>query len=1000
MRLVAATVRNYRLHHEVRVDFDPQRTVIGGPNEAGKSTLVEAIHRALFFRFKSTVGLERIRPRHHSGAPEVIVEFEVAGSAWTLRKVFKGAQGSTATLVRAACGTRHDGDEAEERLRRLLGVDDDATARPAELWSHLWVWQGTAGEDPTVAGTLGRAAGDLQRRLGSLAGGTTAQTDLDDRVLCRIVAEDAATYGERGVKKGSALNEARVALDEARGDAERMRAQLDGLRAAADAILDGEAAIQAAREVRRAAEEELGRVDATLQRIAALETALGREQAAERDAAARYDLLAQGDEQIRDIETKIATLAREIEPQERALAAARDRLRDVQARLPAAAADVARAITEQQAAAEEVQLLGRIAEAATLHRHRVELVAAADRIRALRTAILHLDRDLRDLPPIDAAIVTRLEGLERDLGSKRGAMRAIATGVEVIDAAAGLTIDGRRVGAGETATLLEPTEIALGPGTLLRVTPGGGRSLADLRIEVARLEADLAKHLAPLGLGDAAAAGRALAERVAAESKQREHRAAIEGLGGDEVEGRLEKLDAEIASIEAEIARRAPAGFLRPADDAALAAARAAADGRSDTAAGCLEDARHADAALRKESEALAEEQRTLEDGLAQQRRQIDEQKGRRTTLEEQHGTDRRDELERRADAKRMAAQAVVETQRALAGLRPDGVRADQERCQRSAREARNEIDAATQRQAEARGRLLQAGVGDLHEAKAMAEARLEIAGRRHAEIERRARAVHLLRERFERRRDTLAERFAEPLRERIGDYLEALYGPGSRATVSVGGGRIADLTVARTSIGGMAFEFGSLSGGTREQVATACRLAMAEILATDDGADGCLPVILDDAFVNTDPERLRGVQRVLDLGARRGLQIIVLSCSPADYGLLGARLVRLAPPRLGDAAVERSAGPPVAASAAASPEAPAATGGGRPVGERDLEGMFLAALDAMPGRRSGNKSLRERLGWDEATYDRIRDGLAAAGHVERGQGRGGSVRRPEAPPD
>jgi hypothetical protein len=37
----------------------------------------------------------------------------------------------------------------------------------------------------------------------------------------------------------------------------------------------------------------------------------------------------------------------------------------------------------------------------------------------------------------------------------------------------------------------------------------------------------------------------------------------------------------------------------------------------------------------------------------------------------------------------------------------------------------------------------------------------------------------------------------------------------------------------------------------------------------------------------------------MLDLGASRGLQIIVLSCNPADYAALGARQVNLksAPP-------------------------------------------------------------------------------------------------------
>ena len=42
MRLISAIVRAYRLHRETTVSFDPHRTLIGGPNEAGKSTLAEA----------------------------------------------------------------------------------------------------------------------------------------------------------------------------------------------------------------------------------------------------------------------------------------------------------------------------------------------------------------------------------------------------------------------------------------------------------------------------------------------------------------------------------------------------------------------------------------------------------------------------------------------------------------------------------------------------------------------------------------------------------------------------------------------------------------------------------------------------------------------------------------------------------------------------------------------------------------------------------------------
>jgi uncharacterized protein YhaN len=74
-------------------------------------------------------------------------------------------------------------------------------------------------------------------------------------------------------------------------------------------------------------------------------------------------------------------------------------------------------------------------------------------------------------------------------------------------------------------------------------------------------------------------------------------------------------------------------------------------------------------------------------------------------------------------------------------------------------------------------------------------------------------------------------------------------------------------------------------------------RLAMAEVLAADHG--GCLPIVLDDAFANSDPDRVSALQRMLYRAAERGLQVIVLTCTPADYATFGGKEVRLERPAL-----------------------------------------------------------------------------------------------------
>ena len=119
---------------------------------------------------------------------------------------------------------------------------------------------------------------------------------------------------------------------------------------------------------------------------------------------------------------------------------------------------------------------------------------------------------------------------------------------------------------------------------------------------------------------------------------------------------------------------------------------------------------------------------------------------------------------------------------------------------------------------------------------------------------------------------------------------------PGVKVSINLSGEGIGSVELTRTADGAVPFGFGSLSGGTREQVGASLRLALAEILAEDH--DGCLPVVFDDAFVNADPERLLGLQRVLDLGAQRGLQVIVLTCDPAAYDTLGVKITEIRRPK------------------------------------------------------------------------------------------------------
>ena len=90
MEFIKATIKNYRVHKEQVVDFNSNLTLVGGDNEKGKSTIAEAIYRALFLKADGqSEAIEGMKStKHLGGDPEVELVFRSNGKVFTLSKKF------------------------------------------------------------------------------------------------------------------------------------------------------------------------------------------------------------------------------------------------------------------------------------------------------------------------------------------------------------------------------------------------------------------------------------------------------------------------------------------------------------------------------------------------------------------------------------------------------------------------------------------------------------------------------------------------------------------------------------------------------------------------------------------------------------------------------------------------------------------------------------------------------------------------------------------------
>ena len=123
-----------------------------------------------------------------------------------------------------------------------------------------------------------------------------------------------------------------------------------------------------------------------------------------------------------------------------------------------------------------------------------------------------------------------------------------------------------------------------------------------------------------------------------------------------------------------------------------------------------------------------------------------------------------------------------------------------------------------------------------------------------------------------------MGSQYTAPILSRIGRYLGEVFpeAPEPSLVYDARGG-FQELQWRRGSES--AFKFDVLSSGAREQFAASLRVAMAEVLA--EAYEGCLPVLFDDAFANSDPERQTGIHRMLQQAADQGLQVVLLTCDP-----------------------------------------------------------------------------------------------------------------------
>ena len=892
MRLLHASLRQVRLHQHLELRFDPHFTLLGGANEAGKSTVVEALHKVLFLRASATGrAVDELRSRLHSGLPEIAVGFEAAGARWELRKRFSGASGTC--QLGSDGGVALQGAAAEEQLARLLGVEGPIEGRRhgqlPQRWGHLWVRQGESGSNlltgPGEAYDLKSLVQQLQQRGAAAALESPLDRLVGEQLQARLDLQFTAT-GK--VKAGSPLAEARQrcqeahsALEQAQGhraELESAMEQLQRIRARLQAIDSAERprlrrASQLAGQL-RLRQAQIGPLQ---QQFAQLELAL-----AEQQALQQQGLNLEAQQQA--WQQQLASLLEEQATHQAGCRAGELALLELDG--------------QQRELAGRLELAQQLLDLASLEEEARQLNAHQQQFEQLQRDAQLCKQRLLELAPIDQETVRALRQAEQQLAQAQARSQAMATALALLDADQAVSVGGQPLLPGETLQLSRAAELSIGSGVRLRISPGGGKanleaaealearaqSLLNLQQQagvdsseaaeqIAGQRQELERELARLRQAAGAIPWSRLSEQIGALEPRRErllrhlerHRQLRQAIAQED--GLPDQRDGLESWLDALRHQSSQAGLRRQQVDAGLQASR---QQLADRIAACSQ----------------------LERQLAELGGSLAPLKQRQLALEKLHGTQAAlaAELEHRRQELQIQAGELGELKSSLRELLPEASAASRPDHGKE-NWVDNWIEALIQQlDAEKDGLLTSRGqneqlclslsVEDPAAAVEQCLARLESAQGEREAIERQTLALQILQSLFHRARQEFSQRYREPLEEAIGPYLEDLGSRDQQVRLDFDPKRgFGDFELQQ---GIQRYGFEQLSGGMREQLATALRLALAEVLLP--GYDGCLPLIFDDAFTNSDPRRLGGLHRMLGRGLAKGAQIILLSCNPADY--------------------------------------------------------------------------------------------------------------------
>ena len=866
--------------------------VVVGPNEMGKSTLLDALHAVLFEKYSAKAqAIKALQNDRNQAAPVVQLAFELDDGPYQITKRF-----IKKSYARLSCpdGRNLEGDAAEDTLRSLLDFHEPGKtgAKPESIgmWNVLWVQQGHSfGALAIPESARSSLHSALESEVGQVLGGRRGRA---------LPAAIEKQLGQLITKKNN----------RPRGEYQELIARVEMVRKELDEI--------------RARRKNLTR---TLIDLEHAQQNLKRLSAGERDRADKKELkdARQRHSQLAKLEARIEGAVTELKLRKLTLKQVRQAVEErkqLKAEIKAeetALEEVGQQLTEglgqekkEQSKIDELRAAVRQSEEAVTEADESEtrsrrVLGAVERqswVRGLESQYekaKSAEKRQREVHQAAAAILVTDEAIKgirkaaQGLETVQSRLNAAATLISfdmIPGGSTGMEVDGEPLATDRSSVhAVEPVTITVPGHGRITVEPAiknRDKLLSQQRGAISKLTEALddsaAKSVADAEdqyaerkklLGDAELARQEVELHAPATN---DYQAGAQALA-DYIKGLRQALNREMNELDLQEL---------PTRQEAEAALRTAQE-HANAAQGDLNTARAALSGPEETMGRIKKEIGTLQGRYDVRRERLEKLKAQVVQAEE----DRSDnalqtdiEIARNAFSEQQTVIRLLDGQRTDETLPHLEVRID--RLEKVLKERRKKREKLNVEVATLKSRVEAAEGAGLDEVVENKARELELMEEEKRRQDREVKVLSLLLETLLSAEQAAKEQYLSPVLKRVRPYLRHLF-PGAKIRL--------DENLQITGIVrdvGYEENFDHLSMGTQEQIAVLVRLAFAEMLA-EQGRPATL--VLDDALVFSDDRRMNRIFDILNMAAQN-VQVIVFTCREQLFENLGGRHLSLEP--------------------------------------------------------------------------------------------------------